>query len=128
MSKEIIHLRRWTVVAGMCAALRIGALLGGAGAGMTGRALGDTHGASAAVAAPSTSRAAERDPAAVASRVNFLEGFSPVVKGALPAVVNINTSKIVRTSGSPFGGDDSIFRRFFGDQFGGSQSPRSQKE
>src|SRR5215510_286203 len=43
--------------------------------------------------------------------------FAPVVKKALPAVVNISSSKVVKTQ-TGFSGpmpDDEMFRRFFGD-------------
>jgi len=46
-------------------------------------------------------------------------GFAPVVKGVLPDVVNISTSKMVRTPVSEQMPD--FFRQFFGDQFGGQQ-------
>jgi len=62
--------------------------------------------------------------------------FAPVVKKALPAVVNISSSKVVKTP-TGFSGqmpDDEMFRRFFGDQnpFGGrggrgNRAPRQQQ-
>jgi serine protease Do len=62
--------------------------------------------------------------------------FAPIVKKALPAVVNISSSKIVKTQ-TGFSGqmpDDDMFRRFFGDQspFGGrggrgNRAPREQQ-
>jgi serine protease Do len=53
--------------------------------------------------------------------------FAPVVKRVLPAVVNISSSKLVKTPAG-FGSmqDDDMFRRFFGDQFG-NQSPYGQR-
>ncbi|HTW67399.1 MAG TPA: DegQ family serine endoprotease [Bryobacteraceae bacterium] len=51
------------------------------------------------------------------SQVSFEAGFEPVVKRALPAVVNVSSSKIIRTPGSnipsPFF-SDPFFRDFFG--------------
>jgi serine protease Do len=49
----------------------------------------------------------------------FDRGFSPVVKSAAPAVVNISSSRVVRTpTAGPLGPlDESILRRFFGDDF-----------
>jgi S1-C subfamily serine protease len=46
-------------------------------------------------------------------------GFAPVLKPALAAVVNISSSRIVKTVQAPFGPffDDPFFRQFFGDQF-----------
>ena len=62
------------------------------------------------------------------AEVSFLSGFTPIVKSALPAVVNVSTSKKVQVEreNSPFSGP---FRDFFGpdffDQFGG---PRERQE
>src|SRR6185437_3945276 len=53
---------------------------------------------------------------ATAGKVTFEDGFAPVVKRALPAVVNVSSSKVIRTPGgdipSPF--LDPLFRQFFG--------------
>ena len=51
-------------------------------------------------------------------RISLQGGFAPVVKRCLPAVVNVSSSKIVRTqaSASPFL-SDPFFQQFFGDQF-----------
>jgi serine protease Do len=47
-------------------------------------------------------------------------GFAPVVKGVLPSVVNISTSKVVKASNGPMDSDEipPMFRQFFGQQFG----------
>jgi len=61
---------------------------------------------------------------------NFANGFAAVLKPALPAVVNIHTSKIVKSrqgQGSLFF-SDPMFRQFFGDQFGQGQAPRNERE
>jgi serine protease Do len=66
----------------------------------------------------------------IAGQVSFLNGFAPVAKKVLPAVVNIASSKIVRTpeQGSPFF-SDPFFRRFFGDEFSQQfRMPREQRE
>ena len=60
-------------------------------------------------------------------------GYASVLKPALSAVVNIASSKIVKTpgGGAPFGpfSNDPFFRQFFGDQFfHGLQMPREQRE
>jgi serine protease Do len=48
----------------------------------------------------------------------FEQGFSPVVRSAAPAVVNISSSRVVPTPVSPLGpADESMLRRFFGDDF-----------
>jgi serine protease Do len=62
--------------------------------------------------------------------------FAPVVKRVLPAVVNISSSKMVKTAydggqgQDPF--SDPMFQQFFGDNGGGRrfqpQQPRQQKE
>ena len=74
---------------------------------------------------------------AVGATGNFNEGFSAVVEPLLPAVVNISTSKMVKSSqnDSPFF-NDPFFRQFFGNPFGDGgrggeeqqQQPREQKE
>ena len=56
--------------------------------------------------------------------------FAPVVKQVLPEVVNISTSKVVKTG---FSGQmmpmDPFFRQFFGDNFGGQfNRPRAPQE
>jgi len=57
---------------------------------------------------------------------NFTNGFASVLKPALPAVVNIHTSKVVKQrSQLPFF-SDPMFRQFFGDQFG--NEPRAERE
>ena len=58
-------------------------------------------------------------------------GFAPIVKSVLPDVVNISSSKIVRTP-TGFSGqmpNDPLFRQFFGQDFDeGQAAPRSQRE
>ena len=49
------------------------------------------------------------------SRETIRLSFAPVVKQAAPAVVNVFSRRVVRTSASPFA-DDPFFRRFFGDR------------
>jgi serine protease Do len=57
------------------------------------------------------------DPAEGPSRT----GFAPVVKGVLPDVVNISTSKVIRGSDQPMEQDDipPFFQQFFGQQMPG---------
>jgi len=57
--------------------------------------------------------------------------FVPVVRAATPAVVNISTTRVVKTqggqSGTPF--DDPFFRQFFGEEFYRRfQIPRERRE
>ena len=70
------------------------------------------------------------DPAEGPSRT----GFAPVVKGVLPDVVNISTSKMVKASdqserqdGMP-DGMPPFFQQFFGQQFGPNSENRSPKQ
>lgn len=62
---------------------------------------------------------------------SFDNGFASVLKPALPAVVNIQTSKVVKSKSSqmmPFF-NDPMFRQFFGDQGGQGQSePQTERE
>lgn len=55
--------------------------------------------------------------------------LAPVVDGALPAVVNISSTRIVRSpdGGSPFF-SDPFFRYFFGDRFGSRGVPQERRE
>jgi serine protease Do len=67
-------------------------------------------------------------PTSTPSSTQFNETFAPVVKSAAPAVVNISTSRIVRTPDGNLGPlfDDPFFRRFFGERpFG---VPRERRE
>ncbi|HEY6390499.1 MAG TPA: DegQ family serine endoprotease [Bryobacteraceae bacterium] len=58
-----------------------------------------------------------------------LTSFAPVVKRAMPAVVNISSSKVVRQQQMPRGMmDDPFFRQFFGGRIPQQQQPRSQRE
>jgi serine protease Do len=81
---------------------------------------------------------AEKVPVTVAKDIapvnlgNFSNGFSSVIKPALPAVVNIKSSKLVKASeqeGSmaPFM-QDPMFRQFFGQNPHGMQPPQDQHE
>ena len=64
-------------------------------------------------------------PVGVVSPSGKLASFSDAVKRAMPAVVNIYTSKEVKTQRTPFM-DDPVFRYFFGGEGEGQQGP-SQK-
>jgi serine protease Do len=68
--------------------------------------------------------------APAAAGISFQQGFAAVVSKALPAVVNISSSKTVHTRGSaPFSPffNDPFFRQFFGPQFG-QRYPKSLRE
>src|ERR1700681_703175 len=58
-----------------------------------------------------------------------LTSFAPVVKHAMPAVVNISSSKVVKAQQVPRGMfDDPMFRQFFGGRMPEMQQPKSQRE
>jgi serine protease Do len=97
--------------------LAAGMIIGGFGAATIGR--------TAAVNPPATFKFA--NPAEGPSRT----GFGPVVKKAQPQVVNISTSKVVKTPTGFSGGQmDPLFRQFFGGEMpeGLNRAPRARKE
>jgi len=58
-----------------------------------------------------------------------LTSFAPVVKRAMPAVVNISSSKVVKAQQVPHGMlEDPMFRQFFGGRMPEMQQPKSQRE
>ncbi|MGA9061840.1 MAG: DegQ family serine endoprotease [Terracidiphilus sp.] len=63
------------------------------------------------------------------SLAGFTSGFSSVIDPALPAVVNISSTKVVkRQTVNPFF-NDPLFRQFFGGQFGPQeQQPLTERE
>jgi serine protease Do len=67
--------------------------------------------------------------AAPVSLADFKNGFSSVLGPALPAVVNISSTKIVKTpqGNVPDFFNDPMFRQFFGNQLPNG-APRSQRE
>ena len=79
---------------------------------------------------------APRVPVNVASSVQpvslgqFKNGFASVIDPALPAVVNISSTKVVKQQNNmPQFFNDPLFRQFFGDQFGPTnRGPQSEKE
>jgi serine protease Do len=59
--------------------------------------------------------------------------FAPVVKKVLPAVVNVSSTKMVKTQGMMPGNMDPFFRQFFGDNDGtpfgfNGRAPRQQRQ
>lgn len=58
-----------------------------------------------------------------------LVSFAPIVKRTMPAVVNISSSKVVRSQQQGSGMfDDPFFRQFFGGRMPQQDRPRSQRE
>lgn len=67
----------------------------------------------------------------ISSAEQLHQGFRGVVKEALPAVVNISSTKVVRTASEGSGNQffaDPFFRDFFGDRFGRFEVPRERRE
>jgi serine protease Do len=66
------------------------------------------------------------------TQVVFDQGFSPVIRKAAPAVVNISSSKVVRVPDGAHGEqflNDPFLRRFFGEEFGRQfRVPRERRE
>ena len=58
---------------------------------------------------------------------NFKNGFASVIDPALPAVVNISSTKVVQQQNVPNVFNDPFFRQFFGNQ-PGMQQQQPQKE
>jgi serine protease Do len=118
VGSQFIRLRRSVAVASVIIALGVGGALTGAVMAFTG------HHAAAGV---ELALAPEAAPGS--GPVSFAEGFAPVVAKALPAVVNISSSKKVKTQASQMGPffSDPFFRQFFGRQFG-QQVPRERLE
>ena len=68
-----------------------------------------------------TAHAASVEPGVMVS-------FSPIIKKAMPAVVNISSSKVVREQQMPGGFfDDPFFRQFFGGRMPQQQRPRAER-
>lgn len=114
-----IQLRRSAALLGLCLAIAVGGVFGWMGTSLIDSSSSSGQLVPLFLAGESPARAAE---------VSFLSGFTPIVKSALPAVVNISTSRKVAVperEASPFSGP---FRDFFGpfsDRFGG---PRERQE
>ena len=71
----------------------------------------------------------DKDPAPV-NLAEFKDGYAPVIDPALPAVVNISSTKLVKQQNN-FPGlfSDPFFRQFFGDQFGRQLNrPETERE
>jgi serine protease Do len=116
-----IQVRGSIAVAAMLAAAILGALVGSAATALTGRSI--------VGAASRVPILVAEEQGATAGAVSFSAGFWPVAERAAPAVVNISSSKVVR---SPESGPaapfflDPFFRDFFGDRF--PSMPRERRE
>jgi len=119
MNSSELRIRRWVATIVVLAAVAGGALLA---VGLRHWSSGSVYGA----ASLPVTIAHDNSPVPLGSLAN---GFAAVLKPALPAVVNIHTSKVVKPKGNetmPFF-NDPFFRQFFGDQFGNLR-PQPQRE
>ncbi|HXG65956.1 MAG TPA: Do family serine endopeptidase, partial [Blastocatellia bacterium] len=113
--KRLAQSRYILLAAGLIALLVLGALAGSFITYKTGRSpLGPEHAVPLYIASGNGN---------TAGQIPFVT-FAPVVKSALPAVVNVSSSKVVHDRQPPFL-DDPFFRQFFGDQF---DIPRERRE
>ena len=120
MSGKVIGIRRWVAVTVLTATLVAGGIFGVWAMNWSGHTV-------LGAAKVALKMAGNPNPVSLGS---FSNGFAAIVKPALPAVVGISSSKMVKTptGGQPFL-NDPFFRQFFGDQFGNqNQKPRTQRE
>ncbi len=80
-----------------------------------------------------TEKAAVANPPATLKLAEVNEGaskttFAPIVKAVLPSVVNISSSKVVKTQGMEQLQMDPMFRQFFGGQGGRFNAPKDRRE
>src|ERR1700689_2899100 len=119
MESRVLKIRRWVATVAVLAALAGGALLSQGARNWT------DHTVFGAPRAP----IAITQNALPVSLGNFANGFSAVLKPALPAVVNISSSRVVkggRNQMSPMF-NDPFFRQFFGDQGQGEARPQAEQ-
>lgn len=71
----------------------------------------------------------DRNPSPL-SLAEFKNGYASVIGPALPAVVNISSTKVVKQNNAPgFFFNDPLFREFFGDQFDQRHAtPQAERE
>jgi serine protease Do len=112
-----IRIRHWMAIIGSVCVFIAGAALGIGLSSWSGRAaLGAVHGMPVYI---SRTEAAERQAGGDAA------GFAAILKPALPAVVSITSSRIVKVPQQPFF-SDPFFQRFFGSQI--PNQPQQQRE
>lgn len=118
MSNEVYQVRRWVGASIVIVALIAGAFLGTWAVRWAGQKV---LGASVA----SVKVAGAVDPVRLGA---FANGFASVVQPALPAVVNISTTRVVKVQqNTPGFLNDPFFQQFFGNQMGPSR-PQTEKE
>lgn len=116
MSREVVHMRRGVALGLLIVALVVGAIVGTWAVHWAG------HQVFGAPAVP-VKVAGVVDPVRLGG---FGNGFASVVDPALPAIVNIRTTHVIKVQNSPFF-NDPMFRQFFGNQFG-PQQPQTERE
>ncbi|MFZ0924202.1 MAG: trypsin-like peptidase domain-containing protein, partial [Candidatus Acidiferrales bacterium] len=118
MSSEVVHMRRGVAVAILVVALVAGAFVGTWAVRWTG------HQVFGAPMVP-VKVAGAVDPLRLGA---FGNGFASVVDPALPAIVNISTTRVVKVQGNmPGFFNDPFFQQFFGNQMGPAQ-PQTERE
>jgi serine protease Do len=122
MSGKVIGVRRWVAVTVLTVALIAGGVFGIWAMNWS------NHAVLGAARLP-LKMAGNTTPVSLGG---FSNGFAAIMKPALPAVVSVYSSKMVKAPSAdqmqPFFNDPS-FRQFFGDQFGEQfKHPKSEKE
>jgi len=118
MSSEVFQVRKWVGASMLIVALVAGAFLGTSAVRWAGQKV---------FGAPKVplSIAGNVDPVHLGA---FANGFASVVQPALPAVVNISTTKVIKLQNNAQGFfNDPFFQQFFGNQFGPAQ-PQTERE
>ena len=120
MKSSDLHISRWVAIAAV-----VVALIGG---GVLATGLRNWTGNDPVMGAQNLAINMARSSSPV-SLGTFSNGFASILKPALPAVVNIHSSKVVKSSQQqmPFF-NDPMFKQFFGDQFGQGEQPRNERE
>ena len=120
MSKEVYQVRKWVGAGILIVALIAGAFLGTWAVRWAGQKV---------LGAPKVplTLAGNVEPVRLGT---FANGFASVVQPALPAVVNISTTKVIKVQQNmPGFFNDPFFRQFFGNQFGGGLArPQTERE
>jgi serine protease Do len=117
MDNKMVQVRRSLLTAAVAAALFLGGALTWAISSNNNPVFG----------APAVTLRVAPSSNLVEAQGSLREGFADVVEPLLPAVVNVSTSKVVKTSSrqSPFS-DDPFFRQFFGNQGQGDGDDEGQ--
>lgn len=118
MNSPTLHIPRWVATVAVVAALVCGGVLA-----ITLRDWSNHE----VFGAPAGGLTIAGDAAPV-SLGSFRNGFASVLKPALPAVVNIHSSKVVKPRNQMPFFSDPLFQQFFGNQFGFQQPGPTREE